>query len=315
MEKSELIPIFLINGFLGAGKTTYLLNLLSELESQNLKCGVIINEFGDLGIDGQLIPDDVLLVEINSGSIFCQCLNHQFLENLINITKNHQLDVLLIEASGLADPSIIYDNLRQIENQICKKYLLKEIICLIDAFFFLELSTTLQTLERQIKASTIALINKIDLVEPETIHAIENRIREYNPNIMLYQTSFGKFNYTQSLPLLKATQIKHGSGIGEKNAGIPSIKRLLLISNRPLSKEVIMPFFEELKKYTFRIKGFLQFLDGWCQINSTNTQLKISKIEKSFLANQIVVIFRNTVRQDQILAFREQWNQLNSIKN
>jgi len=129
---------------------------------------------------------------------------------------------------------------------------------------------------------------------------------------MLYQTSFGKFNYIQSLPSLKATQIKHGLGIGEKNEGIPSIKRLLLISNRPLSKEVVMPFFEELKNHTFCIKGFLQFLDGWCQISSVYTQLKISKIEKSFLTNQVVVIFRNTVRQEQILTFRGQWNQLNS---
>ena len=97
------IQLYLVSGFLGSGKTTFLRNIL--LQSVGVRVGVIVNEFGSIGIDGKVLHQDGMkLVEINNGSIFCACLKDGFVKTLVAFLEQ-PVDVLFIEASGMADPS------------------------------------------------------------------------------------------------------------------------------------------------------------------------------------------------------------------
>ena len=98
----EHIDLILVSGFLGSGKTTFLRRFLTELPEQRL--GVLVNEFGAVGIDGTLLRRDGLeMVELNHGTIFCFCLKQDFVTALIAFSRL-PIQTLIIENSGMADP-------------------------------------------------------------------------------------------------------------------------------------------------------------------------------------------------------------------
>jgi predicted transposase YbfD/YdcC len=100
-----MIKLYLVTGFLGAGKTTFLKNFVTLFDNDRI--ALIINEFGKEGIDGKLLsPLNVDISEINNGSIFCACGLEQFEQTLKEIIKNEP-EAIIIEASGLSDPTSI----------------------------------------------------------------------------------------------------------------------------------------------------------------------------------------------------------------
>src|SRR5699024_9086516 len=100
MEKKQL---YVLTGFLGSGKTTFLTNILEKLDDK--KIGIIQNEFGKLSVDGELInKNGIEMTEISRGSIFCSCLKLSFVEALAEMGKM-DLEYVFVESSGLADPS------------------------------------------------------------------------------------------------------------------------------------------------------------------------------------------------------------------
>ena len=99
-----MIPTILLTGFLGAGKTTLLNRLIAHYGSRRL--AVLVNEFGQAGIDGQLLRQgDYQLVQLNRGSLFCICVRTDFIAEVERIARQLEPELLLIEATGLADTS------------------------------------------------------------------------------------------------------------------------------------------------------------------------------------------------------------------
>lgn len=141
-DKAPVLPppmggktrLYVLTGFLGSGKTTLLLRLLTALEGRRV--GVIQNEFGKLGIDGQILQrGDVEMVEINRGSIFCSCLKLSFVQALADMAKQN-LDYLFVESSGLGDPSNYQEILDAAKELGGDQYDFQGAICLIDAVNF-----------------------------------------------------------------------------------------------------------------------------------------------------------------------------------
>ena len=120
MEKIDT-KLYVLTGFLGSGKTTVLLKLMQVLQGQRI--GIIQNEFGKLGIDGTILRnDDIQMVEINRGSIFCTCQKLNFVNALSDMTQ-HNFDYLFVESSGWGDPSNVEEILRQEVGQVFAKVL------------------------------------------------------------------------------------------------------------------------------------------------------------------------------------------------
>lgn len=176
--------LYVLTGFLGSGKTTILLKLLKQLEGHRV--GVIQNEFGKLSIDGEILRDgDIKMVELNRGSIFCTCLKLSFVQGLAEMAKQ-DLEYLFVESSGWGDPSNLEEILAAAKELAGDVFDFQGAICLVDAVnFFDQLAdgqpSDEETVYRQVKHCHLAVVTKVDLVDPQRLEAVEAKIREINP--------------------------------------------------------------------------------------------------------------------------------------
>jgi G3E family GTPase len=263
------IDLYLLTGFLGAGKTTFLTNVLNNLSEQ--KVGVIMNEFGKIGIDGQIIKKEGMeLIEINKGSIFCSCLKLSFAQAMIEMA-DQSLKYLFVESSGLADPSNIGDVLRGVEAIKGNVYEYKGAICLVDALHFLEQIEDLETVERQLKHCHLVVINKTDLVNETTLSDIKNKIREINSKVEIEECSFGELNYD----FLNQDLMKNQWMEDEETTNTPESKpkSLNLTFHGQVSKEELTEFLNSVSENSYRIKGFFKLQDGFNQVDVVNRKI------------------------------------------
>lgn len=183
------IPVTIVTGFLGSGKTTLINNLLTE--RQNLKIAVIVNEFGELGIDGDLIKTgDEELIELNSGCICCVVRGDliRTLRDLLN--RPRTWDGIVIETTGLANPSPVIQTFL-VDQVIAAQCELDSVVCLVDAAHVSAQIEQFTDAADQIAFADHILLNKID-VAAEPVAQIEGQLRELNPFAQITHTQRSK---------------------------------------------------------------------------------------------------------------------------
>jgi len=185
---SDTTHVYLITGFLGSGKTT-LLNRIIGVFPPDRKLTLLVNEFGEVGVDGTLVEgDDIDMLEISKGSIFCICVKTDFIKGLYELNTRFQPDVLLIESTGVANPSDLKKDLKlPIFND---RFQFREQFCVIDAAHFLETYGVYASLEKQIASSSVFIINKTDLASAETIAEIRKVIAASHPKPLFIETTY-----------------------------------------------------------------------------------------------------------------------------
>ena len=180
------VPVSIITGFLGSGKTTLLNHILTQ--QQGLKTAVLINEFGEIGIDNELIvssEDDV--VELNNGCICCT-INEDLVQTVHKILdRPEKIDYLVVETTGIADPLPIAVTF--LSTELRGKTRLDSIITVVDCDnFYAKTRETSIAAQQQINYADIILLNKTDLVEPRKLVEIEDKIRQLRPKAKILQT-------------------------------------------------------------------------------------------------------------------------------
>ena len=192
--------VLLITGFLGSGKTTFL-NRLIEHFPKDRKLTVLLNEFGEIGVDGTLVEgDDIDMMEISRGSIFCVCVKTDFIKGLYELNEKIQPDLLIIESTGVANPS---DLKRDLRLPIFKdRFDFKDQFCIIDAAHFLDAFEIFASVEKQLATSTVFIINKTDLVAEGVVEEIKELVREHHPDPQFFETTFSNIPL-QLFPLLR----------------------------------------------------------------------------------------------------------------
>lgn len=308
--RTKQIQLFLINGFLGSGKTSFLLKLLSLFSSQ--KCGVLMNEFGEIGIDGLLLPQkDLELIEINGGSIFCQCRHGTFIDALIQFSTA-PIDILFIEASGLADPVTMDKDLQIVKKKIGDAYVYSGSICLIDSLHFLDLVEVVQTIEKQIQYASLAIINKIDLVTPRRVMGIKDKLLLINPGIKLIQTSYGDLSPDQLMDIYSERVMKQ-KAIPSICATTKSTVDIYLSTDHRLDSYKVRKYFSELAIETRRMKGFIQLDDGqWYYLDSVNGSLSLTQTSSTYSQTKIVVIFKERIEEEIVNRAESLWESLST---
>ncbi len=182
--------VILITGFLGSGKTTFL-NRVVKVFPKDQKLMILMNEFGEIGLDGTLLEGEELdILEISKGSIFCVCVKTDFIKALNEIAYDLKPDVLIVESTGVANPS---DLKKDLNLSIFKgRFQMKEQICIIDADCFKDAYQTFVSVEKQIESSTLFIINKVDLVSDDIILDIKSIVTSHNKNPEFYETSYSE---------------------------------------------------------------------------------------------------------------------------
>ena len=185
---AEITKVFLITGFLGSGKTTFLNRIIARFPKDK-KLTILMNEFGEIGIDGTLVEGDAIdMLEISRGSIFCVCVKTDFIKGLYELNTKVKPDILLMESTGVANPSDLKRDLKlPIFND---RFQFKEQFCILDAVHFQDAFEAYASLEKQIASSTVFIINKVDLATGESIDKIKQIVSRFHPDPVFFETTY-----------------------------------------------------------------------------------------------------------------------------
>ncbi|MDL2253156.1 GTP-binding protein [Ruminococcaceae bacterium OttesenSCG-928-I18] len=246
------IRLYLISGFLGAGKTTFLRSLLKTF--QGLRLGVLVNEFGSVGIDGTLVHSEgIKLVEINNGSIFCACIKDGFIRTLKAFSQQ-PIDALLIESSGMADPAGMQKILQGMAPYLDRPYEYMGSICLVDCTTFVEYVDVLMPVQNQVASADLIIVNKTDLVGEDRLAEVQRFVRLLNDKAPVYNTI-----YSQIPMVLLENQLKNHGTVGQgSNTPYNRPSTYTLLSDAGLSGEKVRQFCAALAEKVLRFKGFLR---------------------------------------------------------
>ncbi len=262
------IPVAIISGHLGSGKTSLINNFLSN--AAGLKIGVIVNDFGKINIDAMLVEQATdELIALSNGCICCSLSNE--LDDSLNqlAHADSQLDLILIEASGISNPLQMLELIFKSENQFIK---LLDLIYVIDAYNFKQaLNEKPELIKANIAAAKLILLNKIDLLSPEQIVIIESFVHETNPRATILKTIKAEFAPEFLLDLPEVTQLKLGQAPRKHFADYISVT---FRETKPLDPLTTTKFLNNLPSGVYRLKGQMFF--GKKSVN--NQQILIQKV-------------------------------------
>jgi G3E family GTPase len=189
-SSSEKVPVTVLTGYLGAGKTTLLNRILSEPHGK--RYAVIVNEFGEIGIDNDLVLGaDEETFEMNNGCICCTVRGDliRIIDELMR--RKGKFDGIIVETTGLADPAPVAQTFFMDEN-IGRKTKLDAVVTVADAKWLTERLKDAPEAKNQIAFADVILINKTDLVSPDELSDVEARIRGINRYAKLHKTERAK---------------------------------------------------------------------------------------------------------------------------
>ena len=181
------LPVTVISGFLGAGKTTLVNHVLTHHRDTNI--GVIVNEFGEVGIDGDLIVvDEDALIEIRNGCICCTVRTDLVAGVKLLLERSDlNLDHLIIETSGLADPAPVLQTFLA-DTDLLTRVELESVVTLVDAANF-QRQIDDPIAREQIAFADLIVLNKVDLVEPDALAPLERVLYAINPLVTILRAT------------------------------------------------------------------------------------------------------------------------------
>ncbi|MGG3306270.1 GTP-binding protein [Paenibacillus lautus] len=218
----HVTPIYILSGFLGSGKTTLLSRLITCFKQQGLRPAIVMNEIGEVNIEGLVAGGEVPTAEMLSGCICCT-IRSDLSSEIAMLIQREQPDVIVIEATGIANPMEILD--AAAEASLYMRIDVKKLITVVDAAHLLHLNIeqkgkTYRLMQEQIRAASALVLNKMDLVNDQDKETIEQLVERWNPYAPIIPAVRCDLNFEDLLQSGSYGQNEHSHVHGRENRDV-----------------------------------------------------------------------------------------------
>jgi G3E family GTPase len=289
------IDVFLLTGYLGSGKTTLLNHLLAQSAVAQRRLALILNEFGTLGVDAQTVgPGQYARYEINKGSVFCICTKTDFLKVLTEIAEDVRPDLLIIEATGVAETTDLEGFLSQAHLQ--GRFALRANLCLVDAANFTKVAPMLQAAVNQVRTADGIVINKADLAPSQgALDQLEQVISSLNDRAPQVRVEFGK------IPLGFIEKLRHVRREAPRASSPPlEIRSTTIESDAVLDDARLRETIGQLGQRMLRLKGHVLLNTGLKRIEAVADQLSFHDPAPGAPARTALTVITHRMLPDEV---------------
>lgn len=249
------IPVLILTGYLGAGKTTVLNHLLASDWVRRKNPALIINEFGKLGVDGKLVPPALRKYEINKGSLFCTCTQHQLVQALRQIGEEVRPGLVIIESTGIAETRNLHGGMAL--PALTEFFHLWANVCVVDAESFTQVAPYLKIAVDQVRWADALIINKTDRGAGSDVARLQEVLRDLNPGARQTATTHGVVGESFFEGL--AAPVRDGQPVEAPPADIFALS---FESNAVVDSGSFMATLRRFAPNILRLKGNVAFADG-----------------------------------------------------
>lgn len=282
-----MIPVTLVTGFLGSGKTSFLEHVIATHAEGEI--AYLVNEFSPRDIDGSRIElSEEQLITVSGGSIFCRCKVTDFINGLNRLAELSPAPrAVVIEASGIADPRVMRKMLA--ETKLDLMFRVANVICLIDAGTFSKLFATWANIRAQLESASLILLNKTDIYDEAARAEVRAKLAALKVKAPLIETTFGRADI----------DLFCDSSIGKKNGEYakcvdPNFEQVEVTFHAPVNWDILRAEISKISPVLYRAKGFVPTCDGVLYVDfaSDNWHERRSKTARCHAG--LVIIFDPT---------------------
>ncbi|MGW8441555.1 CobW family GTP-binding protein [Paenibacillus sp. S33] len=312
-----MIPIVVLSGFLGSGKTTLLQHALAYYKEKGLKPAILMNELGDVNLDGSLVNGQAPMKEMLSGCICCTIRGDLGVE-LMNLAEEYKPDVIIVECTGVANPMEIVDAVT--DASIYSSMILQSVITVIDARQFLDFASgnergkSLRLMQDQLRCASKLIINKTDLLAAGELQKVQALVKELNPYALTVSTQrsdvdAGTFFSTQGEGRMDVDHHSHDhhdhahdDEHGEHYHSYDHVVVHTHFFGQPVPRSEFEQLFRSLPAEIYRAKGIVRFLEseGQMMFQFAYRELEIIPIRPQKPVNDVAVVMGENFSASEI---------------
>ena len=257
LGKSRRVPVHVVWGFLGSGKTTFLQGLLAYMAGQNLRPAVLINDYGAINIDAELLRGQGYTVRAFSDGCICCTLRPDLSLALREVLADRP-QAVCIETTGLADPLQLLDQLTQPE--LLPLVRMASLTAVIDPRSSARRTTAEgYHFQRHLQLADFVLLNKADVVPTAELVDLETRVRRQNPRAVVVRTTHGRMDFSRLVG--HQGEVLHLPGMDTPAPDHAHFHSYTYACPGPLLPERFMELLQTLPETIWRAKGFVRFTD------------------------------------------------------
>jgi G3E family GTPase len=282
---SGRVPVVVLTGFLGSGKTTLLNHLLHE--SHGRRVAVIVNEFGEVGIDGACVAGAEQFVELDNGCLCC-ALNEDLKRTLGELRARGGFEHLVLETTGLADPLPVAWTFSR--PGLVDFYRVDSIVTVVDAAHLERALSEAEEAALQIERADLLVLNKLDLVSDGGARA-RARLEAMNPRAPVLAATRGRVDWDLLLDVGASPAAVQPEGPDHHHH--PSFDSVSVAVDAVLSEEGLEDLFYELPRSIYRVKGLVR-TDGetpWTLVNAVAGRFELEPFEPTSASAKTALVF------------------------